>query len=221
VHASNPFHIQEILAIITVALLSYSSVKLLYGSVEAQFPEFYDLQINLIVYSAVISYNYSYNVERGIMGYIFSMPIHRRSFFRNSIFVEILFPVVLIIVPSALIFELTFFSIDFSYLLFVAFLMAAEISLMISAGRVLTIVTRSSILCLILIFAIFYALINFSQYFKSGSFLWMISMGVGSLSRLQPSTYLAEMIAYIFLVAFFLYEISTLLLMSFNLKNGR
>ncbi len=155
------------------------------------------------------------------MGHIYSMPIDRGSFNRNSALMEVLFPVILIVIPSTLIFEFTFFDFDIFYILFVIFLMSADISLMVSVGRLMSTLTRNSILCFILVFGVFYSLNSLALYFNTGSFLWLLSGGIESLAVMQPSVYPVEMLTGIVLVSIIFYGVSFVMLGRLNLKNGR
>jgi hypothetical protein len=209
------------LTIVSAIILVYASAKTLDEPFEPSVAVLGQLEIILILYSSIISYNYSYRIERGVVGYIFSMPINRRSFARNSILVEVMFPAVMIMVPSILVFELTFFSVNAFYMAFVAIMIMAEISFMVSTGRVLAALTKNGIMTFVLLFGMFYAFSSISFYLQPGSFPWLITGGLQSLITIHASVYYTELIALIFLISGALYEISFLMLTSLNLKSGK
>ncbi len=211
----------EILAIITAIIVVSITDANLYASYPPGLGGFGYIEIFLILYCSIISYNYSSKIERGVMGYIFSMPINRKTLARYSMYMEILIPVLMIIALFFVMYEITFFSLNFSYVAFVATILTANISLLLSTGRVVAAITRNGLASFVFLFGFYYSLNGISFHFRSSPLLWLITSGVSVLDTTRVSMHILELAIFIIIISVAFYEISFLLLTHLNLKSGR
>lgn len=218
---SDSFYILEIMAILGIVLLTYSSVSAFYSGTGFLYPPFYILQSFFMVYSAFTAFSFANKIERGVIGHVFSMPINRLIFLRSCEFFEVVMLPAMIIIPSFMITELSEFSLRMDFLSFVFLFSVAIISFMVSLGRILAVIVRNGIIAFLLTFGFFEALSLMSNYFASGSFFWFISNGMNSLATIGASSISTEVSIALLFVAILFFEFSNRLLLRLNLKNGR
>ncbi|MGP6207172.1 hypothetical protein ACNF42_03955 [Cuniculiplasma sp. SKW3] len=220
-YISDPFYIAEILGIISAAVIMDSSIAGIHRS-EVSFSDgLVIMQILFILYSSLVSYYYTYRIERGIMGYIFTMPVNRYSFLGVTFLFENLVPAILIMLSISLVMALAYFSIMLYYITFLFLLTISELCLMTAIGRLLGTIIRNGILTFVLLFGLFYSLNYISLYFPKGGFLWLIAYGIEALDFIKPSIYFTWLIMAILVASFFIYQASFFILKQINLKSGR
>ncbi len=220
-YISDPFYIAEIIAIISTIIMAYlASLSLYSGHIPSQ-PVLLVPQLLFIFYGSVLSFNFAQKLERGVIGSIFSFPIHRINFLRTMSFFEIFFLPFMITLSYIFIEGLTIFSLDPAIIIFTFIFMLVTILFMISIGKTLAVLFKNSMLSFIIFFIVFYSMDYLSSYFVKIIPVWIVTAGFGALVNLQINLTYEMTLMVIFLVSVSLLEASYRILLNSNLKNGR
>ncbi len=216
---TNQYHLQEIFLIASAITISYSSNNI---TSESNFNLlFSSLSIVTIFYGSICAFIFGQRIEKGLYGYIFSMPIRRKTFFMLSAFLEFFILPSLIIIILLFVSEIKFFYISYKLLMFGWFVSISILAFIISIGRIFGSITKNGIAAFVLTYGsieIISQLNNSKNTDLSNNPILNFIIN-GFSSEISASTALISLAVLIF--SLFMVFVSSKILLNSNLKNGR
>ncbi|MHB8360636.1 MAG: hypothetical protein ACYDAO_09115 [Thermoplasmataceae archaeon] len=216
---TNQYHLQEIFLIISAILVAYGTNDI-HKETNFNFA-FSSLSTVIIFYGLICGFLFGQRVEKGLYGYILTMPIRRKTFFILSAFLDFFVLPSLIFIILSIISVLQFFAIPYTLLIFDWFATVSILAFIISIGRIFGSITKNGIATFILTYGSITTIDELSRYgiinSSNSAFLSFIDNGFAS-----NFSVLTSLISTSFLVFSMLVIISSsIILLNSNLKNGR
>lgn len=170
-----------------------------------------------LYYGSIIALSFGQRIESGYIGFIFSMPIRRKLFLGYTALSEIVILPTLIIIMALLIFYLHLFIVPLTTLVYAWFIMVSLFAIVVSFGKLFGSIFKNGLISFALTFGTIMLIADSSTHFSNNSFLQFFD-GSGLNSFSMENVYMG----LIFLVvSTLLIQISSLVLLNTNLKNGR